>query len=135
MIFPHERNVPKEVAMNRLMTLGALGVTVLGMVGCETRTEEGALIGGGVGAAGGALIGSAVTRHHGTGALVGGLVGAGAGAAVGAGVGAEQDRRDRERYYYSNRPYPYYNQPYPYTQPPAPVAPPPPPPPVVYDRY
>ncbi len=52
--------------------------------------ERGALIGGGAGAAGGALIGG-ITGAPGTGALIGGAAGA-----VGGGlVGDEKDRRRR----------------------------------------
>lgn len=55
-----------------------------------SNREQGALIGGGVGAAGGALIGSAAGAP-GTGALIGGA----AGAVGGALVGDERDRRNR----------------------------------------
>lgn len=55
-----------------------------------SNRERGALIGGGAGAAGGALIGG-VTGAPGTGALIGGAAGA-----VGGGlVGDEKDRRRR----------------------------------------
>jgi len=55
-----------------------------------SRREKGALIGGGAGAAGGALIGG-ITGAPGTGALIGGAAGA-----VGGGlVGDEQERRRR----------------------------------------
>jgi osmotically inducible lipoprotein OsmB len=55
-----------------------------------SHREKGALIGGGAGAAGGALIGG-LTGAPGTGALIGG----GAGAVGGAIVGDQKDRRDR----------------------------------------
>lgn len=55
-----------------------------------SHRERGALIGGGAGAAGGALIGG-ITGAPGTGALIGGAAGA-----VGGGlVGDEKDRRRR----------------------------------------
>lgn len=57
-----------------------------------SNREKGALIGGGAGAAGGALIGS-ITGAPGTGALIGGA----AGAVGGALVGDERDRRRRDR--------------------------------------
>jgi len=55
-----------------------------------SNREKGALVGGGAGAAGGALIGG-LTGAPGTGALIGGA----AGAAGGALVGDERDRRER----------------------------------------
>lgn len=55
-----------------------------------SNREQGALIGGGAGAAGGALIGG-ITGAPGTGALVGGA----AGAIGGALAGDEKDRRRR----------------------------------------
>jgi osmotically inducible lipoprotein OsmB len=55
-----------------------------------SNREKGALIGGGAGAAGGALIGG-ITGAPGTGALIGGA----AGAVGGALVGDERDRRNR----------------------------------------
>jgi hypothetical protein len=54
-----------------------------------SNREKGALVGGGAGAAGGALIGG-LTGAPGTGALIGGA----AGAAGGALVGDERDRRN-----------------------------------------
>ncbi len=55
-----------------------------------SNREQGALVGGGAGAAGGALIGG-ITGAPGTGALIGGEAGA-----VGGGlVGDERDRRRR----------------------------------------
>ena len=57
-----------------------------------SNREKGALIGGGAGAAGGALIGN-ITGAPGTGALIGGA----AGAVGGALVGDEKDRRESNR--------------------------------------
>lgn len=56
-----------------------------------TTREKGALIGGGAGAAGGALIGG-MTGTPGTGALVGGALGAAGGAVV----GDQKQKRERE---------------------------------------
>lgn len=73
------------------------GVTVFALTcllgGCSdmNRSEKGALIGGGAGAAGGALIGG-LTGAPGTGAIVGGT----AGAIGGAVAGHERDRRKRD---------------------------------------
>jgi len=66
-----------------MVTLGACSQPL-------SHRERGALIGGGAGAAGGALIGG-ITGAPGTGALIGGAAGA-----VGGGlVGDQQDRRRR----------------------------------------
>lgn len=60
------------------ITLAALVVTA----GCATRAQEGALIGGAVGAGAGALIGNQ-SGHAGEGALIGGAAGAVGGAVIG----------------------------------------------------
>lgn len=63
------------------------------IVGCETKAQSGALIGGGAGAGLGAIIGHQ-SGHAGAGALIGGAVGAGGGYIV----GNEMDKKDeRER--------------------------------------
>ena len=59
-----------------------------------SNREKGALLGGGAGAAGGALIGG-LTGAPGTGALIGGT----AGAVGGAVAGDQKDQREREDYY------------------------------------
>ncbi|MGH7961166.1 MAG: hypothetical protein ACRERD_04975 [Candidatus Binatia bacterium] len=56
-----------------------------------SNREKGALIGGGAGAGGGALIGGLAAGAPGTGAAIGGA----AGAIGGALVGDERDRRER----------------------------------------
>lgn len=56
-----------------------------------SNREKGALIGGGAGAAGGALLGEVAGGAPGTGALVGGAAGAVGGALVG-------DQKDRRRW-------------------------------------
>jgi len=67
------------------------------LTGCQTphgqpnRTATGALIGGGVGAATGAL----VARHRGAGALVGGAIGALGGALVGQSMDIKAEQRQR----------------------------------------
>ncbi|MGE0684634.1 MAG: glycine zipper domain-containing protein [Candidatus Binatia bacterium] len=79
-----KRNLRVSVTMLTVaFTLGACSQPL-------SNREKGALIGGGAGAAGGALIGG-ITGAPGTGALIGGA----AGAAGGALVGDEKDRRRR----------------------------------------
>jgi len=78
----------------RNVQVGIMTVTFMVTLGaCSqplSNRERGALIGGGAGAAGGALIGG-MTGAPGTGALIGGAAGA-----VGGGlVGDERDRRRR----------------------------------------
>jgi uncharacterized protein YcfJ len=76
----------------RLLAIGALSVTIF-LGACSeplSHREKGALIGGGAGAAGGALIGG-LTGAPGTGALIGGA----AGAVGGALVGDQKDRQER----------------------------------------
>jgi hypothetical protein len=72
-------------AIAGMLTLGACSQPL-------SNREKGALIGGGAGAAGGALIGG-LTGAPGTGALVGGAAGAAGGALVG-------DQKDKEERYY-----------------------------------
>ena len=67
-----------------------LAIATLLLCGCATNTQTGALIGTGVGAAGGALITGSPT-----GALIGGAVGAAGGALVGAALDAN-DRKTLE---------------------------------------
>lgn len=79
-----KRNLQMSITTFAFMfTLGACSQPL-------SNREQGALIGGGAGAAGGALIGG-ITGAPGTGALIGGAAGA-----VGGGlVGDEKDRRRR----------------------------------------
>lgn len=81
-----------------MLTLGRklAGVTVLlvagsGLLGCETKAQTGALVGGAGGAAIGGLIGSTHKAQAGTGALIG----AGVGAIGGYIVGNELDKKDQ----------------------------------------
>ena len=69
--------------------VGAIALTAL--AGCATPSENGALIGTGVGAVGGAAVGSAV-GHPGAGALIGGAAGGVTGYAIG-------KHEEHERYY------------------------------------
>jgi hypothetical protein len=76
-----------------LRSSAAVFTCLLVLGGCSqplSNREQGALIGGGAGAAGGALVGG-ITGAPGTGALVGGAAGALGGALVG-------DQKDRRRY-------------------------------------
>lgn len=78
----------------RIVGIGTLTVTMF-LGACSqplSHREKGALIGGGAGAAGGALIGG-ITGAPGTGALIGGA----AGAVGGALVGDQKDRQNRRR--------------------------------------
>ncbi len=72
------------VALTMTLVLGACSQPL-------SHREKGALIGGGAGAAGGALIGG-ITGAPGTGALIGGA----AGAIGGALVGDQKDKRERD---------------------------------------
>lgn len=77
---------------NMSVGITALAVTLV-LGACSqplSNREKGALIGGGAGAAGGALIGG-LTGAPGTGALIGGA----AGAVGGALVGEQKDKRER----------------------------------------
>lgn len=64
-----------------LATVGVVAVA-LSLPGCETRAQEGALIGGALGAGTGAIIGNQ-TGHAGGGAAIGGAIGALSGAIIG----------------------------------------------------
>jgi hypothetical protein len=69
-----------------LITAALVITASVAFTGCETANgHEGAVIGGAVGAAGGALIGSAAagSGNRGTGALIGGVLGGAAGAVTG----------------------------------------------------
>ncbi len=80
------------IAKHKVQIGIAMLAVTLTLGACSTplsNREKGTLIGGGAGAAGGALIG-AITGAPGTGALIGGAAGAIGGALVG-------DERDRRR--------------------------------------
>lgn len=66
---------------NLLSTVTCVGL-LLGSTGCQSDTGNGALIGGGIGALAGGIIGHQSGNTTG-GALIGGAVGAGTGALIG----------------------------------------------------
>lgn len=66
--------------------LTTLTLTSLAVLGCETKTQTGALVGGSAGAASGAIIAGPV------GAVVGGA----GGAVTGALIGSEEDKKDAD---------------------------------------
>lgn len=70
--------------------ISSLGVLLLAgfIAGCQTQAENGAVIGGGVGVAAGAII-----THSPGGAVVGGAIGA----VTGAAIGAVLDQKDRNK--------------------------------------
>jgi hypothetical protein len=86
--------------MKTRMWAAILAVGLFGGTACETSTHyvkqhetaQGALIGTGVGAVGGAVLGEAISGDAAKGAVIGGL----GGAAVGAGAGYVVER-DRNR--------------------------------------
>ena len=73
----------------QIATIAVVSATMIMMTGCATKAGTGAAVGAG----GGAVLGG----------IVGGRRGAVAGAALGgesgAAIGANEDRKDRERYY------------------------------------
>lgn len=68
--------------MKRLIVTVAAGMGLLAMAACENLSEQQnrALVGGGIGAAGGAVGGQILGGRPGTGALIGGAAGAATGA-------------------------------------------------------
>lgn len=67
-----------------LVATAVLAAVVIATAGCETTsTQEGAVIGGALGAGAGAIIGNQSHGRTGEGALIGGAVGAISGALVG----------------------------------------------------
>lgn len=74
------------------MAVLGIAASALVLMGCQTRAQEGALVGGGLGAGAGAIIGS-TSGHAGGGALIGGAVGAVSGAII----GDQVDRRNRNQ--------------------------------------
>ena len=85
--------------MRSLIIAAVIGASLATMVGCAgtplTTREKGTLIGGVLGAGGGALIGSAIGAL-GAGAAIGGVAGAGTGYLVG-----NQMQNEQIRQYYS----------------------------------
>ena len=82
-----------------------------GLVGCQTNTETGALVGGATGAGIGAIIGHNSHGNTAGGAIVGGAVGALTGAIVGNQIDQQQaQQRANDAYYRSYAYRPYYDQ-------------------------
>lgn len=79
----------------RIATGGLTLALGAGVVGCESNTGSGALIGGAAGAGIGGLIGSYSHARAGEGALIGGAIGAAGGALVG--NAADQQEREAHR--------------------------------------
>ncbi|MCH2141769.1 MAG: hypothetical protein MK077_02065 [Phycisphaerales bacterium] len=71
----------------RIFAISCVTLAVAGLTSCDSHTGTNALIGGGAGAASGALIAGPV------GAGVGGAIGAGTGALI----GSEQDKEEAEK--------------------------------------
>ena len=91
-----------HLARRRLLKRAASAAVAVGLVGvgagCEGYAGEGALIGGGLGVAGGTLVGG----HYGRpmeGALIGGLIGGSTGAAIGAQKDLQRERARNGEYY------------------------------------
>ena len=75
--------------MKKNFTLALALVGALSVSGCYTpQQQQGTLVGGALGAGGGALIGSALTGGSAGGAIAGGIIGAGTGALIGNAVTA-----------------------------------------------
>jgi hypothetical protein len=75
--------------MKKTFALTLAFVGALAVSGCYTpQQQQGTLVGGALGAGGGALIGSALTGGSAGGAIAGGLIGAGTGALIGNSVTA-----------------------------------------------
>jgi uncharacterized protein YcfJ len=80
-------------------TIAVLALAIaFGCVGCETKAQTGALVGGAGGAAIGAGIGSVSHQRAGEGALIGGAIGAIGGYLVGNEMD-KADQRERDRAY------------------------------------
>lgn len=101
--------------MLRTLSTSIIVIALGGLTGCQSAAGNGALIGGGTGAALGAIIGH---QSHGNtvgGAVIGGAAGALAGGLVGNEVDRQQAERDRDDYdvrYTERRPDGYYYERY-----------------------
>lgn len=79
----------------KLAIIATCAASMLALPGCETTpAQEGAVIGGGLGAATGAIVGNQMGGKSGEGALIG----AGAGALTGALVGDHVRKKREQRY-------------------------------------
>ncbi len=89
--------------LRRVLGLGLAAMMLGGVIGCSgeplTTREKGTLLGGAVGAGGGALVGAAV-GHPGAGAAIGGLGGEAAGYAIGNHEQNEQNQGYYNQGYY-----------------------------------
>lgn len=85
------------------LKIGAIAVICAGIVGCESKAGNGALIGGGTGALVGGVIGNNSHGRTAEGALIGGAIGAIGGGLVGHTMDENDkkaaERRDHEREY------------------------------------
>jgi predicted small secreted protein len=79
----------------QLATIIVASSAVIMFTGCATKAGTGAAVGAG----GGALLGSAIGGSRGA------VAGAALGGVTGAAIGANEDRKDRERYYRDGRYY------------------------------
>jgi hypothetical protein len=74
----------REAKMKKIAVVGIALAGALSLSACQTQQQQqGTLIGGALGAGGGALIGSAVSGGSAGGAIAGAVIGGGAGALVG----------------------------------------------------
>jgi len=85
----------KSMKKLQLATIAVASAATIMMTGCATKAGTGAAVGAG----GGALLGSAVGGSRGA------VAGAALGGITGAAIGANEDRKDRERYYRDGRYY------------------------------
>jgi uncharacterized protein YcfJ len=79
-----------------VLNIAMMSLLAGGTIGCETKAQSGALIGGAAGAGAGAIIGHQ-SGHAGGGALIGGAVGAIGGALVGNEMDKSDTRKERDR--------------------------------------
>lgn len=93
-------NPQRRMCNTRFITILA-GLLLIGLAACSeplTTREKGTLLGGGLGAGAGALVGSQL-GSPGAGAAIGGALGAGAGALTGHQM-QQQERTQYEQQYY-----------------------------------
>jgi hypothetical protein len=91
---------PVRVGWRRVGGAMALLAGLLAVAGCEGDAGRGALIGGGLGLAGGTIVGHQ-SGHSTEGAIIGGLLGAATGSAIGSQRELERER-ERGRYAYES---------------------------------
>ena len=88
---------------NKAIVLALALTGALSLSACATQQQTGTLVGGALGAGGGALIGSAVSGGSAGGAIAGGAIGAIGGAMVGNAVTAPRGCAQWGYDYYGNR--------------------------------